>query len=135
MRSAALGDIGLRQAVISIGNPEPTGTIRDSSGRLLITVNQDLLSQDAHAQTLIVRRSDLQHLLLDAASHLPIRLNTPAERIRSQYDSATVDLASAAPYVHRSFWPAMGSSQSPEPWSTILRSPTVADLLASATGG
>ncbi len=91
---AALDDIGLRQVVIGIGNPEPAGTVRDSSGRMLITVNQGSLSPDAYAQTLIVRRSDLQHLLLDAASHLPIRLNTPAERIRPKHDSVAVDLAS-----------------------------------------
>lgn len=90
---AALEEIGLRQAVTGIGIPEPTGVIRDSSGRMLITVNQNLLSQDTRAQTLIVRRSDLQHLLLDDASHLPIRLNTPAERIALQRDSATVTLA------------------------------------------
>jgi 2-polyprenyl-6-methoxyphenol hydroxylase-like FAD-dependent oxidoreductase len=90
---AALEHIGLRQAVASIGIPEPAGVVRDSSGRALITVNQNLLSHDLGSQTLIVRRSDLQHLLLDSASHLPIRLNTSAEHIGLEDNSAIVTLA------------------------------------------
>jgi len=60
---------------------------------VLITVNQNLLSHDLGSQTLIVRRSDLQHLLLDAASHLPIRLKTSAEHIGLEEDSVNVALA------------------------------------------
>jgi len=90
---AALEHIGMRQAVTSIGIPEPAGVVRDTSGSVLITVNQNLLSHDLGSQTLIVRRSDLQHLLLDAASHLPIRLKTSAEHIGLEEDSVNVALA------------------------------------------
>ncbi len=90
---AALEHLGLRSEVGCIGIAEPEGVVRDSSGKVLITVNQKLLSQDPGFETLIVRRSDLQHLLLDAASHIPIRLNTPAEQLRAEGDSVIVDLA------------------------------------------
>jgi 2-polyprenyl-6-methoxyphenol hydroxylase-like FAD-dependent oxidoreductase len=89
---AALEHIGLRQEVGSIGLTEPEGVVRDSSGKVLITVNQNLLSPDRRSQTLIVRRTDLQHLLLDACSPVPIRLNTSAERLRVEGDSVIVDL-------------------------------------------
>ncbi len=89
---AALEHIGLRQQVSSIGVTEPEGVVRDSSGKVLITVNQNLLSPDRRSQTLIVRRTDLQHLLLDACSHISVRLNTPAERLKVERGSAIVDL-------------------------------------------
>ena len=89
---AALEHIGLRQEVGSIGLTEPEGVVRDSSGKVIITVNQNLLSPGRRSQTLIVRRTDLQHLLLEACSDVPIRLNTPAERLRVESDSVIVDL-------------------------------------------
>lgn len=90
---AALEHIGLRGAVTDIGIPEPAGVVLDSTGKVLITVNQELLSQDLGSQTLIVRRSELQHALLEAASHLPIRLHTAAVNVELGTNSVTVALA------------------------------------------
>ena len=90
---AALEHIGLRDAVTDIGIPEPAGVVRDSTGKVLITVNQELLSQDLGSQTVIVRRSDLQHLLLEAAAHLPIRLNTAAVHVQLEGSSVAIALA------------------------------------------
>lgn len=90
---AALGRLGLREDVTKVGLPEPAGEVRDSSGKVLFTVNQERLARDLGSRTLIVRRPDLQLLLLDAAAHLPIRLNTRARRILPGADSVAVDLA------------------------------------------
>ncbi len=90
---AALERVGLRQPVINIGRPEPAPVARDRSGRLLLRFRQDRLGNAASSQALIVRRSDLQHLLLDAASHIPIRLNTPGVQIEPRDGSVEVELA------------------------------------------
>ncbi len=90
---AALEHIGLRGAITDIGIPEPAGVVLDPTGKVLITVNQELLSQDLGSPTLIVRRSELQHVLLEAASHLPIRLHTTAAHVELGENSATVELA------------------------------------------
>jgi 2-polyprenyl-6-methoxyphenol hydroxylase-like FAD-dependent oxidoreductase len=94
---AALEHIRLRDAVTGIGMAEPAGVVKDSSGKVLMTIDQKRLSEDLGSQTLIVRRSDLQHLLLDRASHLRVRLNTRATRIGLEDNSALVSLVGGEP--------------------------------------
>lgn len=90
---AALDRIGLREQVAGIGLATTDAVVRASSGRQLLAVNQDRLSRGLGSQTLIVRRADLQHLPLDATSHLPIQLKTPATRIVTEDENAFVGLS------------------------------------------
>jgi 2-polyprenyl-6-methoxyphenol hydroxylase-like FAD-dependent oxidoreductase len=90
---AALGRLGLREDISQVGLPAPAGEVRDSSGKMLFSINQERLTRDPGSRTLIVGRPDLQRLLLDASAHLSIRLNSRARRIVPGAHSVVVDLA------------------------------------------
>jgi 2-polyprenyl-6-methoxyphenol hydroxylase-like FAD-dependent oxidoreductase len=55
-------------------------------------LDQSRLHRDLGTPTLIVHRGDLQRLLLDAASHLPIRMTSPADRVGTEGDAGVVGL-------------------------------------------
>lgn len=78
---AALDRLGLAEAVAAVGVEEPAGTILKPSGREVVRLDQSQLVERLGTPTLIVHRGDLQRVLLDAASHLPVRLHTPALRV------------------------------------------------------
>ncbi len=88
----ALDQIGLSDQISAIGIEEPEGTIRKPSGDLIIKVDQSRLQQRLGRRTLVVHRGELQRILLDAASHLPIRMRTPARRIVSEEKEGVVEL-------------------------------------------
>lgn len=90
---AALDRIGLREGALSIGSFEPAPVARDASGRLLLRFHLERLGEATTSRALLVRRYELQQLLLDAASHLAIRLNTPAKRLLPGADGVEVSLA------------------------------------------
>jgi 2-polyprenyl-6-methoxyphenol hydroxylase-like FAD-dependent oxidoreductase len=89
---AALERIGLATAVADIGFKEPNGTICDWSGRVITKLDQSRLHEQLGTPTLSVHRGDLQQMLLDAASRLPVRLQTPARRVGSDGAGAFVEL-------------------------------------------
>jgi 2-polyprenyl-6-methoxyphenol hydroxylase-like FAD-dependent oxidoreductase len=81
---AALRHIGLGEAVAGIGTEEPAGVVRKPSGRLIMTLDQSRLHRQLGTPTLVVHRGDLQRCLLDAASHLPIRMETSVARVGTE---------------------------------------------------
>ncbi len=85
---AALEHIGLAKAVADIGYKEPNGTICDWSGRVITKLDQSRLHERLGTPTLSVHRGDLQRVLLDAASRVPVRLHTPARQVGSDGDGA-----------------------------------------------
>jgi 2-polyprenyl-6-methoxyphenol hydroxylase-like FAD-dependent oxidoreductase len=89
---AALEHIGLG-AVTGIGVDEQQGVTRRPSGEDLFRLDQSRLNQRLGMPTQIVLRPTLQQLLLDHASHLPIRMNTPASRIDAGDSSVSVELS------------------------------------------
>jgi len=78
---AALDRIGLSGPIVDIGYQESTGTVRNWSGREIIRVDQSRLSPRVGFSTLTVHRGELQQVLLDAASHLPMSLHSPVARM------------------------------------------------------
>lgn len=90
---AALDRIGLAEVVAGIGIEEPSGVVRNPSGGQIMKVDQSRLHRDLGTSTVIVRRGDLQQVLLDAASHLPIRMKSPAARVGTEGDVGVVELS------------------------------------------
>ena len=90
---AALELIGLSKAIAAIGIVEPNGTICEWSGREIVRLNQSRLQQRLGTPTLVVHRGDLQQVLLDAASHLPMRLRTSVTRVSTEGDEGAVELS------------------------------------------
>ncbi len=89
----ALECIGLGGAVAGIGVDEQQGVARRPSGEELFRLDQRRLIQRLGLSTQIVLRPALQQLLLDYASHLPIRMSTPASRMSTGDSSASVELS------------------------------------------
>jgi len=81
---AALDRIDLCGSVVDIGREESTGTVRNWSGREITRIDQRRLTQRVGSSTVIVHRGDLQRVLLDAASHIPMSLHSPVEQIRTE---------------------------------------------------
>jgi 2-polyprenyl-6-methoxyphenol hydroxylase-like FAD-dependent oxidoreductase len=90
---AALDRIGLGESATQIGVEENQGAARKPSGDELFTLDQSRLNERLGMPTQIVLRGELQNLLLGAASHLPIRMNTPAARIVHSDDCGLVELS------------------------------------------
>jgi len=90
---AALERIGLAKAVADIGYKEPNGTICEWSGRVITKLDQSRLHERLGTPTLSVHRGELQRVLLDAASHLPVRLQTPAKQVGTDPAGAFVQLS------------------------------------------
>lgn len=91
---AALDRIGLSESIEDIGYQEPTGTVREWSGREIVRVDQSRLYRRLGSPTLIVHRGDLQRLLLDAASHIPTSLHSSVRRAGTQGSEGVVELSS-----------------------------------------
>ncbi len=90
---AALDRIGLADAVVDIGIPEPSGTVRKPSGRLIMRLDQGRLHRHLESPTVLVHRGELQQVLLEAASHLTLRLATVATRVATVDGRGVVELA------------------------------------------
>jgi 2-polyprenyl-6-methoxyphenol hydroxylase-like FAD-dependent oxidoreductase len=90
---AALHCLGLGDAVAEIGIDERQGVARRPSGEELFRLDQRRLNQQLGMPTQIVLRPALQQLLLDAASHLPIRMNTPATGVHARDTCGLVELS------------------------------------------
>jgi 2-polyprenyl-6-methoxyphenol hydroxylase-like FAD-dependent oxidoreductase len=90
---AALGRLGVEEAIRAVGWPEPTVTIRSSSGRDLVRLSADLVQAALGGEALIVHRADLQAVLLGAARDVPIRLSWACADIE-RFDS-TIGVRSA----------------------------------------
>ena len=90
---AALDRIGLSGPIADIGCEEPTGTVRNWSGREIIRVDQSRLPRRVGPTTLIVHRGDLQRVLLDAASHLPMLLHSPVARMGTDGSRGIAELS------------------------------------------
>jgi 2-polyprenyl-6-methoxyphenol hydroxylase-like FAD-dependent oxidoreductase len=90
---AALEHVGLGDPVAGIGVDEQQGVARRPSGEKLFRLDQRRLNQKLGMPTQIVLRPALQQLLLDHASHLPIRMSTPASRMSAGDSSALVELS------------------------------------------
>jgi 2-polyprenyl-6-methoxyphenol hydroxylase-like FAD-dependent oxidoreductase len=91
---AALGHIGLSKEIASIGYEEPTGTICDWSGREIVRLDQSRLRRHLGTPTLIVNRGDLQEVLLDAASDVPMMLHSYVTRVSTDGSGGIVELSS-----------------------------------------
>ncbi len=92
---AALDRIGLGTAIADIGMEEPSGMTRTPAGRPILELDQRRLHRRrGGVPTLIVHRAELQRVLLDAASHLPILMRTSAVGVRTEGGVATVQLSS-----------------------------------------
>ncbi len=89
---AALERIGLAGAVSDIGYKEPNGTICDWSGRVITKLDQSRLHERLGTPTLSVHRGDLQRVLLEAVSRVPVRLHSLAKRIGSDGNGAFAEL-------------------------------------------
>jgi 2-polyprenyl-6-methoxyphenol hydroxylase-like FAD-dependent oxidoreductase len=117
---AALHRIGLSEAVAAIGIEEPSGSVRAPSGAEIMTLDQSRLHRDLGTPTLIVRRGDLQRVLLDAASHLPIRMRCSAARVDPGGDVGVVTLAGGETLHARTawWWPPVWprTPTRPRPW-------------------
>jgi 2-polyprenyl-6-methoxyphenol hydroxylase-like FAD-dependent oxidoreductase len=92
---AALSGIGLADAIADIGYEEPTAIIREWSGRELVKVDQSRLYRHLGRSTLIVHRTDLQRLLLDASSHIPMRMRSLVEHVATEDGGGVVEMAHA----------------------------------------
>ena len=90
---AALDHVGLSKEIAGIGYQEPTGTICDWSGREIVRLDQSRLQRQLGKPTLIVNRGDLQRVLLDAASDLPILLHSSVSRISTGGSKGVVELS------------------------------------------
>ena len=90
---AALDRIDLCGSIVDIAYDESTGTVRNWSGREIIRIDQSRLSQRAGSSTLIVHRGDLQRVLLDAASHIPMSLHSPVVRMGTEGSRGIVELS------------------------------------------
>jgi len=90
---AALEHIGLGEAVTGIGVVEPAGIGCRPDGRQIFTLDQSRLDRQLGMATQIVFRADLQRLLLEAAKHIPTRLQTAATSIVVDGDDAVVGLS------------------------------------------
>jgi 2-polyprenyl-6-methoxyphenol hydroxylase-like FAD-dependent oxidoreductase len=90
---AALGHIGLDGAVTGIGVDEQQGVARRPCGEELFRLDQRRLNQRLGMPTQIVLRPALQQVLLEAVSHLPVRLHATATRIAAGDSSALVELS------------------------------------------
>jgi 2-polyprenyl-6-methoxyphenol hydroxylase-like FAD-dependent oxidoreductase len=90
---AALDRIDLSGPIVDIGYEESSGTVRNWSGREIIRIDQSRLSQRVGSTTLTVHRGELQRVLLDAASHLPILLHSPVERMGSDGSQGIAELS------------------------------------------
>ena len=90
---AALGTIGLSQAIREIGSEEPGGVICEWTGREILRLDQSRLDRRLGTPTLIVHRGELQRVLVGAAERIPLRLGTSAERVREEGDRCVVDLS------------------------------------------
>ncbi|HEY7917746.1 MAG TPA: FAD-dependent monooxygenase [Acidimicrobiales bacterium] len=90
---AALDRIGLSGPIVDIGYEESTGTVRNWSGREITRIDQSRLSRRAGSTTLIVHRGELQQVLLDAASHLPMSLHSPVARMGTDGSQGIAELS------------------------------------------
>jgi 2-polyprenyl-6-methoxyphenol hydroxylase-like FAD-dependent oxidoreductase len=90
---AALSHLGLSAAIAGIGTEEPAGTIRDWTGRRIVTVDQTRLHRQLGTPTLLVLRGELQRVLLEASGHFPITMHTTVTHIESEESGAVVTTA------------------------------------------
>ncbi len=90
---AALARLGLTSAISAIGAEEPEGTIRDWTGRKIVTIDQSRLDQRLGTATLTVHRGELQQVLLDAASEARITMRSAVTGVTSMGNAAVVELA------------------------------------------
>ncbi len=88
----ALDRIGLSEQIAEIGIEEPEGVIRKPSGELIVRLDQSRLHERMGRRTLIVHRAELQRVLLEAASHVPIVMKAPARLIFSDENGGVVEL-------------------------------------------
>ncbi len=89
---AALGRLGVEDAVRAVGWPASTLTVRSPSGRNLVNLNAEQVQRALGGEGLIIHRADLQRVLLAAVRDLPIRLSWACVGLRQL--GATVVLRS-----------------------------------------
>jgi 2-polyprenyl-6-methoxyphenol hydroxylase-like FAD-dependent oxidoreductase len=90
---AALRRIGLSEAIADIGYHETTGIVRHWSGREIIRIDQSRLHPSSDTPTSVVHRGELQRVLLAAASHLPLSLQTSVRRVGTDGSDGIVELS------------------------------------------
>jgi len=87
---AALGSLGVEEAVRTVGWPAFRLRIRSPSGEPLVDVTPDQLRQALGGEGLVVHRADLQRVLLGAVRNVPIHLGVACASVRTVGDTVTV---------------------------------------------
>ncbi len=90
---AALARLDLTSAISKIGVEEPAGTIRDWTGRKIVTIDQGRLYQHLGTPTLVVHRGDLQKALLQSASDISIMMHATVTSVASNEDEGVVTMS------------------------------------------
>jgi 2-polyprenyl-6-methoxyphenol hydroxylase-like FAD-dependent oxidoreductase len=83
---AALKELGIAEAVEALGTREPSIIIKTSVGREMVRLDSERVDKSLGGGALVVRRVDLQRVLLEAAKGIPIRLGLECRLVR-QTDS------------------------------------------------
>jgi len=71
---AALDELGLAETVLATGCAEVSGVLRSLSGAVLARADEAELRRALGGPTIAIHRADLQRILLEAASDIPVRL-------------------------------------------------------------
>lgn len=83
---AALAELGLEDGALAVGSPEVSGTLRSPSGAVIMRGDEGQLRRALGGPTIAIHRADLQRLMLDAASGIPIRLGCPCVSVEVEPD-------------------------------------------------
>jgi 2-polyprenyl-6-methoxyphenol hydroxylase-like FAD-dependent oxidoreductase len=95
---AALAQLELSSAIAEIGAEEPAGTVRDWTGRVVVTIDQSRLYRHLGTPTLVVQRGELQQVLLHAASDIPIMMRSTVSRVTSSGNEGVVEMSNGDEY-------------------------------------
>jgi 2-polyprenyl-6-methoxyphenol hydroxylase-like FAD-dependent oxidoreductase len=87
---AALGNLGVEEEVRAVGWPAPSLRVRGPSGRTLVDISPEQLRRALGGEGLVVHRADLQRVLLDAVSNVPIQFGVACASARQGGDTVTV---------------------------------------------
>jgi 2-polyprenyl-6-methoxyphenol hydroxylase-like FAD-dependent oxidoreductase len=87
---AALAELGLEEAVRTVGQELATGNVRSPSGHTVNVWSREQTLSYLGGMPVMMHRADLQRVLLDAAEGIPISLDTPCRDISQDASSVTV---------------------------------------------
>jgi 2-polyprenyl-6-methoxyphenol hydroxylase-like FAD-dependent oxidoreductase len=87
---AALGNLGVEEEVRAVGWPAPSLRVRGPSGRTLVDISPEQLRSALGGEGLVVHRADLQRVLLDAMSNVPIQFGVACTNVRQVGEAVMV---------------------------------------------